>query len=132
MSTSVIDTFVRLYNKGLIYRGYRMVNWDPEAKTTLSDEEVIYEEQDGQLYHIAYAVVDSDEKAIIAPPVPKPFWGIRQFVFTLRTNVTSLKGKVNCSHCQSRDSNHRRRIRGYGIGTGCLGRLLPTMLMTKP
>jgi valyl-tRNA synthetase len=45
MSASVIRSFVDLYNKGLIYRGYRMVNWDPEAKTTLSDEEVIYEEQ---------------------------------------------------------------------------------------
>jgi valyl-tRNA synthetase len=42
-----IHSFVDLYNKGLIYRGYRMVNWDPEAKTTLSDEEVIYEEQQG-------------------------------------------------------------------------------------
>ncbi len=75
MSTSVIDTFVRLYNKGLIYRGYRMVNWDPEAKTTLSDEEVIYEEQDGQLYHIAYAVVDSDEKVIIATTRPETLLG---------------------------------------------------------
>jgi len=50
MSASVIRSFVDLYNKGLIYRGYRMVNWDPEAKTTLSDEEVIYEEQQGKLY----------------------------------------------------------------------------------
>jgi valyl-tRNA synthetase len=49
MSASVIH-FVDLYNKGLIYRGYRMVNWDPEAKTTLSDEEVVYEEQQGKLY----------------------------------------------------------------------------------
>ena len=47
MSASVIKVFVDLYNKGLIYRGYRMVNWDPEAKTTLSDEEVIYEERQG-------------------------------------------------------------------------------------
>jgi valyl-tRNA synthetase len=46
MSASVIHSFVDLYNK-LIYRGYRMVNWDPEAKTTLSDEEVVYEEQQG-------------------------------------------------------------------------------------
>jgi valyl-tRNA synthetase len=54
MSASVIKSFVDLYNKGLIYRGYRMVNWDPEAKTTLSDEEVIYEEQQGKLYFIKY------------------------------------------------------------------------------
>ena len=49
MSESVIKTFVDLHNKGLIYRGYRMVNWDPEAKTTLSDEEVEYVEQKGKL-----------------------------------------------------------------------------------
>ena len=75
MSASVIDTFVRLYNKGLIYRGYRMVNWDPEAKTTLSDEEVIYEERDGQLYHIAYPVVGSDKKVIIATTRPETLLG---------------------------------------------------------
>jgi valyl-tRNA synthetase len=51
MSASVIKSFVDLYNKGMIYRGYRMVNWDPEAKTTLSDEEVIFEERQGKLYY---------------------------------------------------------------------------------
>ena len=75
MSASVIDTFITLYNKGLIYRGYRMVNWDPEAKTTLSDEEVIYEERDGQLYHIAYSLADSSEKVIIATTRPETILG---------------------------------------------------------
>jgi valyl-tRNA synthetase len=60
MSASVIKSFVDLYNKGLIYRGYRMVNWDPEAKTTLSDEEVIHEERQGKLYYITYKIVDVD------------------------------------------------------------------------
>jgi valyl-tRNA synthetase len=57
MSASVIKSFVDLYNKGMIYRGYRMVNWDPEAKTTLSDEEVIYEEQQGKLYFLNYKIL---------------------------------------------------------------------------
>ena len=57
MSASVIRSFVDLYNKGMIYRGYRMVNWDPEAKTTLSDEEVIYEEQQGKLYFLKYKIL---------------------------------------------------------------------------
>ena len=57
MSASVIKSFVDLYNKGMIYRGYRMVNWDPEAKTTLSDEEVIFEEQQGKLYYIKYQIL---------------------------------------------------------------------------
>ena len=52
MSEAVIQVFVALYNKGLIYRGYRMVNWDPEAKTTLSDEEVEYVEKQGKLYYV--------------------------------------------------------------------------------
>ena len=56
MSESVIKVFVDLYNKGLIYRGFRMVNWDPEAKTTLSDEEVIHEEKQGELYYLNYNI----------------------------------------------------------------------------
>ena len=61
MSESVIKVFVDLYNKGLIYRGYRMVNWDPEAKTTLSDEEVIHEERQGNLYYLSYQIEGSDD-----------------------------------------------------------------------
>src|SRR5690606_6536367 len=56
MSESVIKVFVDLYNKGLIYRGYRMVNWDPEAKTTLSDEEVIHIERTDKLYYVNYPI----------------------------------------------------------------------------
>ena len=56
MYESVIKVFVDLYDKGLIYKGYRMVNWDPEAKTTLSDEEVVYEERNGRLYYVLYSI----------------------------------------------------------------------------
>ncbi|SFC59075.1 valyl-tRNA synthetase [Flagellimonas taeanensis] len=75
MSASVIKVFVDLYNKGLVYRGYRMVNWDPEAKTTLSDEEVIYEERQGNLYYLAYAIEGSDEKVTIATTRPETILG---------------------------------------------------------
>ena len=75
MSESVIHSFVDLYNKGLIYRGYRMVNWDPEAKTTLSDEEVIYEEKQGNLYYLEYAIEGSDEKVTIATTRPETILG---------------------------------------------------------
>ncbi|MBT8393764.1 MAG: class I tRNA ligase family protein, partial [Bacteroidia bacterium] len=75
MSESVIMVFIDLYNKGLIYRGFRMVNWDPEAKTTLSDEEVVYEEKQGFLYYLQYDVVDSDEKVIIATTRPETILG---------------------------------------------------------
>ena len=59
MYSSVIKVFVDLYQKGLIYRGHRMVNWDPQAQTTLSDEEVIYEEKQGLLYYLSYPIVDA-------------------------------------------------------------------------
>lgn len=75
MSAAVLKSFVDLYNKGLIYRGYRMVNWDPEAKTTLSDEEVIYEEKQGNLYYLAYAIEGSDEKVTIATTRPETILG---------------------------------------------------------
>ncbi|MDC6384379.1 valine--tRNA ligase [Flagellimonas taeanensis] len=75
MSASVIKVFVDLYNKGLVYRGYRMVNWDPEAKTTLSDEEVIYEERQGNLYYLAYTIEGSDEKVTIATTRPETILG---------------------------------------------------------
>ncbi|MGW9685578.1 valine--tRNA ligase [Flagellimonas sp. 2504JD1-5] len=75
MSASVIKVFVDLYEKGLIYRGYRMVNWDPEAKTTLSDEEVIYEEKQGTLYYLAYQIEGSEEKVTIATTRPETILG---------------------------------------------------------
>lgn len=56
---AVIDVFIDLYNKGHIYRGLRMINWDPAAKTTISNEEVIYKEVDSALYHINYEVTDA-------------------------------------------------------------------------
>ena len=75
MSESVIKVFVDLYNKGLIYRGYRMVNWDPEAKTTLSDEEVIHEERQGNLYYLEYKIEGSDETLTIATTRPETIFG---------------------------------------------------------
>jgi valyl-tRNA synthetase len=75
MSASVIKSFVDLYNKGMIYRGYRMVNWDPEAKTTLSDEEVNYEEQSGKLYFLNYKIEGSEEFLTIATTRPETIFG---------------------------------------------------------
>ncbi|GGE09610.1 valine--tRNA ligase [Psychroflexus salis] len=72
---SVIHTFIDLYNKGKIYRGYRMVNWDPEAKTTLSDEEIIHQEKQGKLYYINYHVEGTDETLCIATTRPETLFG---------------------------------------------------------
>lgn len=75
MSASVIKVFVDLHKKGLIYKGYRMVNWDPEAKTTLSDEEVIYEEKQGQLFYLSYAIEGTNDSLTIATTRPETILG---------------------------------------------------------
>jgi len=75
MSESVIKVFVDLFNKGLIYRGVRMVNWDPSAKTALSDEEVIHKEINSKLYHISYKIQESDEKITVATTRPETILG---------------------------------------------------------
>jgi len=94
MSASVIRSFVDLYNKGLIYRGYRMVNWDPEAKTTLSDEEVIYEERQGKLYFIKYAIENSTDSVVIATTRPETILGDTAIcIHPNDERFTHLKGK---------------------------------------
>lgn len=80
LSQQVIKSFVDLYNKGLIYRGYRMVNWDPEAKTNISDEEVIFKEQNGKLYFLKYKIEsstgsDTDEYLSVATTRPETIFG---------------------------------------------------------
>jgi len=101
MSASVIHSFVDLYNKGLIYRGYRMVNWDPEAKTTLSDEEVIFEERQGKLYFIKYEVVDDTHHPspithhlVVATTRPETIFGDTAICINPNDErFTHLKGK---------------------------------------
>ena len=75
MSEAVIKVFVDLYNKGLIYRGYRMVNWDPEAQTTLSDEEVIHEERTDKLYYVNYQIEGEGNYVTIATTRPETILG---------------------------------------------------------
>ena len=75
MSESVIKVFVDLYNKDLIYKGYRMVNWDPEALTTLSNEEVIHEEVNSKLFYINYRIVGSKDSISVATTRPETIFG---------------------------------------------------------
>jgi valyl-tRNA synthetase len=74
-SESVLKVFVDLYNKGLVYRGVRMVNWDPEALTALSDEEVIYKETQGKLYYLKYKIEGEDGFAVVATTRPETIMG---------------------------------------------------------
>lgn len=94
-SESVIKVFVDLYNKGLIYRGVRMVNWDPKAKTALSDEEVIHKEEHGKLYYLRYRVEgDADKYAVIATTRPETIFGDVAVCINPNDSKTAwLKGK---------------------------------------
>ncbi len=75
MTESVIKVFVDLYNKGHIYRGYRMINWDPQAKTSLSDEEVLYKEVQSKLYYVNYPIEGEDGHVTIATTRPETILG---------------------------------------------------------
>lgn len=92
---SVIEVFVDLYEKGLIYRGVRMVNWDPVALTAVSDEEVVYEEQQSKLYYLRYPIVgETDKWVIIATTRPETILGDTAVcVNPLDERFKDLKGK---------------------------------------
>jgi len=93
---SVIDTFVDLYNKGLIYRGVRMVNWDPKAQTALSDEEVIFKDQHSKLYYLKYMIEGSDkgEYLTVATTRPETIFGDTALCVNPEDErYSSLKGK---------------------------------------
>lgn len=94
LSESVIEVFCELYEKGKIYRGARMVNWDPKGLTALSDEEVNHKEVQSKLYHIKYKVADSDEYLVIATTRPETLMGDTAICLNPRDErYTHLHGK---------------------------------------
>ena len=94
MSESVIKVFVDLHQKNLIYRGVRMVNWDPSAQTALSDEEVIYKEVQSNLYHIRYKIEGTEEYITVATTRPETILGDSAICVNPNDErYTHLKGK---------------------------------------
>ncbi len=94
MTESVIKVFVDLHNKGKIYRGVRMVNWDPAALTALSDEEVIHKESQGKLYYLRYLVEGSDRAVVVATTRPETILGdVAVCVNPADPRYAALKGK---------------------------------------
>lgn len=93
-SKSVVKVFCDLYRKGLIYRGVRMVNWDPKALTALSDEEVIFKEQQSKLYYLKYRIVGEDNLAIVATTRPETIMGDTAMCINPNDDKTKhLRGK---------------------------------------
>ena len=93
-SESVIKVFVDLYNKGLIYRGVRMVNWDPQALTALSDEEVVHKEVNGKLYYLRYRIEGEEAYAVVATTRPETIMGdTAMCIHPDNPKTAHLKGK---------------------------------------
>lgn len=112
---SVIKVFVDLFEKGLIYRGYRMVNWDPEAKTTLSDEEVIYEEKQGLLYFLKYTVVNEDGTS--------PSEGLGETVTIATTRPETILGDT--AICINPNDERYAHLRGKKAVVPLCNRVIP-------
>jgi len=94
LSEAVLDTFIKFYKEGYIYRGVRMVNWDPQGKTALSDEEVIRKEVNQKLYYIRYNIKDSNEYVIIATTRPETIMADTAICINPNDErYTHLKGK---------------------------------------
>ena len=94
-SKAVKEVFVNLYNKGLIYRGDRIINWCPECKTALSDAEVEYVEEDSNLWYIKYPVKDSDEYVVVATSRPETMLGDTAVAVNPKDKrYASMKGKT--------------------------------------
>ncbi|GAB3340832.1 valine--tRNA ligase [Marivirga atlantica] len=94
MSAAVIETFVDLYKKGYIYRGIRMVNWDPEGKTALADDEVIFKEVNSKLYHIRYQIEGTEDYLTIATTRPETIMADAAICINPNdTRFDHLKGK---------------------------------------
>ena len=72
---AVRHVFVKLYNEGLIYRGWRIINWDPEARTALSNIEVYYQDDPGKMYHFKYVVKETGEEFVVATTRPETMFG---------------------------------------------------------
>lgn len=93
-SESVINVFVDLYNKGLVYRGVRMVNWDPQALTALSDEEVVHKEVNGKLYYLRYKIEGEETYAVVATTRPETIMGdTAMCIHPDNPKTAHLKGK---------------------------------------
>ena len=123
-SKSVIKVFCDLYNKGLIYRGARMVNWDPQAQTALSDEEVVYKDEHSKLYYLKYRVVESDvERKSEGNVMHKDEKGYYAVVATTRPET--IMGDT--AMCINPDDEKNTWLKGKHVIVPLVGREIPVV-----
>ena len=126
-SASVIKVFVDLYNKGLIYRGVRMVNWDPKALTALSDEEVIYKEEHSKLYYLRYYVADDDlsgETGAEGEVVHRDAQG-RRYAVVATTRPETIMGDT--AMCINPDDPKNQWLKGKKVMVPLVNRVIPVI-----
>ena len=126
-SKSVIKVFVDLYNKGLIYRGVRMVNWDPKALTALSDEEVIYKEEHSKLYYLRYYVADDDmsgETRAEGEIVHRDAQG-RRYAVVATTRPETIMGDT--AMCINPADPKNQWLKGKKVIVPLVGRVIPVI-----
>ena len=126
-SESVIKVFVDLYNKGLIYRGVRMVNWDPKALTALSDEEVIYKEEHSKLYYLRYYVADDDmtgETGAEGEVVHRDAQG-RRYAVVATTRPETIMGDT--AMCINPADPKNQWLKGKKVIVPLVGRVIPVI-----
>ena len=126
-SKSVIKVFVDLYNKGLIYRGVRMVNWDPKALTALSDEEVIYKEEHSKLYYLRYFVADDDmtgETGAEGEIVHRDEQG-RRYAVVATTRPETIMGDT--AMCINPNDPKNQWLKGKKVIVPLVGRVIPVI-----
>ena len=126
-SKSVIKVFVDLYNKGLIYRGVRMVNWDPKALTALSDEEVIYKEEHSKLYYLRYYVTDDDmsgETGAEGEIVHRDAQG-RRYAVVATTRPETIMGDT--AMCINPADPKNQWLKGKKVIVPLVGRVIPVI-----
>ena len=126
-SKSVIKVFVDLFNKGLIYRGVRMVNWDPKALTALSDEEVVYKEEHSKLYYLRYYVVDDTDAA--AEPKEGEVIHVdeqgRRYAVVATTRPETIMGDT--AMCINPKDPKNRWLSGKKVMVPLVGRVIPVI-----
>ncbi len=126
-SRSVIKVFVDLYNKGLIYRGVRMVNWDPKALTALSDEEVVYQEEHGKLFYLKYYIADDDftgETGQEGEVVHRDADG-RRYAVVATTRPETIMGDT--AMCINPHDPKNRWLSGKRVIVPLVGRVIPVI-----
>ncbi len=126
LSEAVIDTFIHLYNKGLIYRGVRMVNWDPQGKTAVSDEEVIRKEVNQKLYYIRYKISSPEPEAFSQEPASDSGLKTRDFLTIATTRPETIM--ADAAICINPNDERYTHLHGKKVLIPLINREIPVIL----